>query len=681
MDSPERVDRLERLTDLVLVLLDAASPKTLEEISRSVPGYPESRAARRQAFERDKRILREEGIPVVTEPVEGPEQYGYRIDAGSLYLPDLGLSPDEQAALHLAVAAVHLRDPSGRDALAKLGASGLADARVVASLAPPGALAGLFDAVRTQSEVRFTYRGEPRTVAPAALRFRAGRWYLIGWDEGRGAGRTFRVDRIEGDAAAGLPGSAHVPDGFDAGSAPVEPWRSAEGEDHVLVRVDAVEAPRVVAEVGERAISERLGDGSLVLRLGVTSFELIRSWVLGLLDHAEIVGPPSARRSMLAWLDSMVAAGGTAPGRRPPSVGQKAGPEAPSPDPEAASRGAGETGDVEAAGRAAGAAGPVHSPPGKGASARLRRLLALVAWLAEVGEASIADIAERFGISEDDVVHELELAACCGIPPYTPDVLLEIMVSEDVVQAFLPKELARPRRLTPAEGLALAAAARTILAVPGADQNGALARALAKLQAVLGEQGRLVIDIDAPLRLDEVRAVLDAGLQVRIAYHSASTDETTVRVVEPLAVVSIDGHWYLDAWCQRAEGVRRFRIDRIGALEALGAPVTGRGREQLQVDDAFVPGPGAETVTLALDDDARWIADSVPVLASREGGPGAVEITVSVGGRAWLERLLLQAGPHGRVVAPAELAGLGPAAAARLRARYEQGSMKDHQRD
>jgi len=253
------------------------------------------------------------------------------------------------------------------------------------------------------------------------------------------------------------------------------------------------------------------------------------------------------------------------------------------------------------------------------------------------------------------------------------------MVSEDAVQAFLPKELARPRRLTPAEGLALAAAARTILAVPGADQNGALARALAKLQAVLGEQGRLVIDIDAPLRLDEVRAVLDAGVQARIAYHSASTDETTVRVVEPLAVVSIDGHWYLDAWCQRAEGVRRFRIDRIGALEALEAPVTGRGREQLQVDDAFVPGPGAETVTLALDEEARWIADSVPVLASREAGRGTIELTLSVGGRAWLERLLLQAGPHGRVLAPAELAGLGAAVAVRLRIRYAVTNMEDHQ--
>ncbi len=65
------LDRHERLTDLVLVLLHARRPLTLDEIAREVPGYPESHDARRQAFERDKRLLRDEGVTVVTEPVTG----------------------------------------------------------------------------------------------------------------------------------------------------------------------------------------------------------------------------------------------------------------------------------------------------------------------------------------------------------------------------------------------------------------------------------------------------------------------------------------------------------------------------------------------------------------------------------------------------------------------------------
>jgi proteasome accessory factor BC len=660
------LDRLERLTDLVLVLLNATAPRTLDEIATTVPGYPQSHTARRQTFERDKRILREEGIPVVTEPVEGPEQYGYRIDPAAFYLRDLELEPDEQAALHLAVAGVHLGDPSGRDALAKLGASGVAEARPVAALVPPPALVPLFSALRTQSEVRFRYRGEGRVVAPAILRFHGGRWYLAGWDRGRDAARTFRVDRMEGSPQPGPPGSGALPAGVTLDDAPMEPWRVAgdDEDDFVLVEVDGVEGPRVAVEVGEPAVVARRPDGGVLLRLGVSSFDVLRSWVLGLLDHAEIVEPPSAREAMAAWLDSMGAGN----------------PVAHAQDDDGGATvavGASSDGVRDAAGgmvsEASGA--PVRSHPAgavRTASARLRRLLAIVSWLADVRQAHVSEIAARFDMSEEEVVHELELAACCGVPPYTPDTLLEIVVTEESVQAFLPKDLARPRRLTPAEGLALAASARTILAVPGSDPDGALGRALSKLDAVLGAHRQLVIDIDAPPRLDDVRALVEAGTQAEIEYHSASTDETTVRVVDPAAVVSLDGHWYLDGFCHRAEGMRRFRVDRIRSVRPLDTParVDPEGNAAREQENAFVPGPGSVPVTLLLGADARWVADSVPILAARERGGAGLEVTLAIGGTAWLERLLLQLGPHATVVAPSEMVGVGSRAAARLRSRY-----------
>ncbi|MGH8989582.1 MAG: helix-turn-helix transcriptional regulator, partial [Acidimicrobiales bacterium] len=258
--------------------------------------------------------------------------------------------------------------------------------------------------------------------------------------------------------------------------------------------------------------------------------------------------------------------------------------------------------------------------------------------------------------------------ACCGVPPYTPDTLLEIVVNDETVRASLPRELARPRRLTPAEGLALAASARTILAVPGADRDGALGRALRRLEAVLGDDRRLVVRIDAPPLLDDVKALVASGEQAEIVYHSASTDETTRRAVEPLAVVTLDGHWYLDAHCHRAGGVRRFRVDRIREARSTGEPVTARLPDEGcdPGGQAFVPGPGAETATLELRDDARWVADSVPVLARRDGPGPVIQVTLAVGGRAWLERILLQAGPRAQVVTPSALARVGPEAAARL---------------
>ena len=149
MEAPPKLDRLERVTDLVLVLLETQQPLTLDAIAHQVPGYPVEHSARRQAFERDKRLLRDEGIPVRTERLPGNEQYGYLIDRDSFYLPDLDLEADEQVALHLAVAGVHLGDPSGRDALLKLGAAGLGDVRPIAAMVPPAALIELFEAVRS----------------------------------------------------------------------------------------------------------------------------------------------------------------------------------------------------------------------------------------------------------------------------------------------------------------------------------------------------------------------------------------------------------------------------------------------------------------------------------------------------------------------------------------------------
>ncbi len=478
MDAPTKLDRLERVTDLVLVLLDTRQPLTLDAIAHQVPGYPAEHSARRQAFERDKRLLRDEGIPVLTQRLPGQEQYGYQIDRDSFYLPDLDLEPDEQVALHLAVAGVHLGDPSGRDALLKLGAAGLGDVRPIASLVPPAALIELFEAVRTHAPAAFVYRSDDRRVAPVGLWFRFGHWYLVAWDLERTAVRTFRVDRIEGEVTRGEAGEAVVPDDATvdvAAALPEEPWE-VEGEDRVemRVRVDALEARRVVDEVGEDKVVQRLEDGSVDLVLGVSSFASIRSWVLGLSDHVTVVAPDAFRDELIAWLDVVRDA-------TPPSPSATRAPEV-------------EAAAVEEEPAA------VRNAPGRETSRRLRRLLALVGWLAQVGEAPIADAAQRFGMSEKELVAELELAACCGIPPYTPDTLMEIEVSEHSVRAFLPAEYARPRRLTPAEGFAVAASARLLLTVPGSE-DGALRRALAKLDAALGSREAVGLDVDAPAAL------------------------------------------------------------------------------------------------------------------------------------------------------------------------------------
>jgi proteasome accessory factor B len=305
------VDRLERLTDLVLVLLRDERPKPLREIAAEVPGYPAEGEARRQAFERDKRTLRDGGVEVTAMAIEGREQVGYLIRSEDYYLPDLDLAPDEQAALNLAVAGVHLGDPSGRDALWRLGLPASAGVRPFADIAATPALPVLYDAVRRRAAVTFDYRGDTRHVAPALLRFRGGWWYLVGYDQDKEASRTFRVDRMDGEPTVHEPGSAVTPDSFDPSAAlPEEPWRMGEEEVvSVDVLVDRGLAPLVVAEVGDSTVAIRHPDGSVVVRLEVTNVAMLRSWVLELGEHAEVLAPDAVRADMIAWLEAVASTG------------------------------------------------------------------------------------------------------------------------------------------------------------------------------------------------------------------------------------------------------------------------------------------------------------------------------------------------------------------------------------
>lgn len=308
---PAVADRVTRLTNLVALLLNARQPLTLDEIAVELDpeaGYPAGEEARRQAFERDKRVLREEGIPVESVMLEGEGgRVGYRIPPEDYYLPDLDLTEDEKVALNLALAAVPLEAGWGLEAMWKLGDVSGADVSPLAALPSLEALPQLFDGWRRRATVSFRYGGVDRRLDPYGLVFRDGFWYVVGHDQGRGELRRFRADRIEGKVSVGEPGAFERPAGFDPAAAlPGQPFRVGEGEvERVEVLVDAVLAYKVVDELGDAAVVERRDDGAVVVAVDVVNPAGLRQWVLGMRDHAEVLSPPSARAAIVDWLRGM----------------------------------------------------------------------------------------------------------------------------------------------------------------------------------------------------------------------------------------------------------------------------------------------------------------------------------------------------------------------------------------
>jgi proteasome accessory factor B len=136
--------------------------------------------------------------------------------------------------------------------------------------------------------------------------------YLVGFDETRGAIRTFKVERIRDVSVA------------PASFAPPEPGLVAEMFDRawdIIADQEEVEvvvrfSPTVAARVQEARWhpSQRVTeepDGSILWRATVAGTIEIRLWVLSWGDDAEVVAPDSLRDDVVATLRRSLAGYGS----------------------------------------------------------------------------------------------------------------------------------------------------------------------------------------------------------------------------------------------------------------------------------------------------------------------------------------------------------------------------------
>jgi proteasome accessory factor C len=334
---------------------------------------------------------------------------------------------------------------------------------------------------------------------------------------------------------------------------------------------------------------------------------------------------------------------------------------------------------------------------------RLSRLLAIVPWVVAHDGPKVLEVCQRFDISERELVADLNLLFLCGVYPYTPDSLIEVDVDGGRVWVRFAEWFRRPLRLTPPEGLALVAAGRAMLGVPGPgapvqvaqvaggeagpsggppagegggdlssghSERSALARAVAKLEMVLGAAGEETFDVELGTASPDVLATLQVATagrhKVLLEYYSFGRDETGERVVQPWRVFSSGGHWYLLAWCEKADGRRLFRVDRARsatALDEIFEPPEDTGPVPV-----YEGSPDDPLVVLDLAPGAHWIVGRYPNEGTLEMGEGIVRVRLRASSRAWLERLLLRAGPDVTVVSGAE--GVAEGAARRVLAVY-----------
>ncbi|PKQ20735.1 MAG: hypothetical protein CVT66_03255 [Actinobacteria bacterium HGW-Actinobacteria-6] len=276
----------------------------------------------------------------------------------------------------------------------------------------------------------------------------------------------------------------------------------------------------------------------------------------------------------------------------------------------------------------------------KNTAMHTRRMLALLPYLKQGETLKLAELAAAVGAPEAEVAADLTALSYCGVPPFTPDEMIDLAIDGDTVTVYsAPPALDRPVRLAPREARALVAALQA--AGHGSD-DPLVTRLLAAASAEIDPA-----ELAATLRAGDASApvvgiyamlaeAIESGSKIRIGYFSAGSGTHSDRVICPYALANERGAWYVKALCESAGDVRTFRLDRIREAEPTGE----RFERSQSVSASVIPdGEGLPLAVLRLAPGARHTEErDWPGAAFNLKQNGAVFAEVPYSSATWVAR-------------------------------------------
>ncbi|HMJ03850.1 MAG TPA: WYL domain-containing protein [Conexibacter sp.] len=675
-------EKLIRQLSLISYLMAERRPVTAPEIRRDVEGYSamnEDAFARR--FYADRSELEALGIQLsVDKPVEGlAEQENYSLPPENFHLPAIEFDDSELAGLQTALSLLDgefayaeplrlalqqiswgrsnpLQAPEQRSIA--LGITASAGGHDLSQR-----LAKIETAIFRRKTIVFDYytmqRDElgSRKVDPYQLLFEGGQFYLVGRAHERDAIRVFRLSRIRGKVAYASKAEHDFqrPDEFDPRSyANRVPWRFGDpigtAEVWIAGRI-AWQIQRQFERHGtfRAAQPDEGGDEDRVFVTEYADPRQLVAWVLGLGEHARLLGPPELVTELEARLGVLV---------------ERHGDELQLAAPVEADR---DQPGAEAEANGAGAS----NGNGRRESAAIRperfaRLVTLASILIQAGRAGhripVAEVRERLQISEQELEEDIGVLNVVnfGAGSY----VLYAEVQEDGMIEADPEaygdSFARPARLLPVEAKALVAAIDLIGEhIP----EGSLATVREKVVAALGEdpirEGLQVATAsgdDSQVAATVSRAIADRRL-LAIEYYKENEDEFSERTVEPYALMNGQQGWYVASYDPHKQDVRHFRLDRIKAATVSRKHFETRPELDPAADvDGWprtgeVPASRRARVWIS-PERARWAREERTVV--EELADGALIVELSFAGVDWLVREVLKEAGDAAVVEPAD---------------------------
>ena len=290
------------------------------------------------------------------------------------------------------------------------------------------------------------------------------------------------------------------------------------------------------------------------------------------------------------------------------------------------------------------------------------RMLAIVPYLIENSPVTVAEAAETFGISPDEMRKIVRTLFVTGIPGDSGkglhgdlfDFDFDSFEDEDVIEMTNHVGPAETPRFSGREAAALIAGLQYMSDVVRDEERSSVDALIDKIRrgATGSPENIAVRRAPLPESAEPIARAIDENFQVQFDYLNAAGSLETRRVC-PLRLDVVGNTWYLRGHCHTRDALRTFRTDRMRAVSVLSEP------RDHQIDPASLPDtlfdiPADDAgilVTVDLSESAvSLISDYDATLSEPTAGVVRAELTVAH--MANLRRLVSLVPGAIRVVSP-----------------------------
>ena len=215
------------------------------------------------------------------------------------------------------------------------------------------------------------------------------------------------------------------------------------------------------------------------------------------------------------------------------------------------------------------------------------RLLDLVPYISTHQGIALSELAAEFGVSESELLSDLNTLWMCGLPGYTPLELIDLEFESGFVSIRNAEILQKVRLLTKDELVILLIGLDLLIKSIDSkrvDLLHAITGLQAKIKIIIGDIATIVPIVNSSYRATILNAIASRK-NLQISYHSLIRDELTDREITPIELMVDHGYEVLQAYCHNVGAYRTFRLDSIAEISSSGTqqPLSVSPRD----DEAF----------------------------------------------------------------------------------------------